>query len=123
MIFDHYVRFLNPMLERVDEKIQEARPGVDIATISPEEKGIYVLRMWVAPYFQQFLIPHMNQKLEAHDQLKKYSSTDMAGFFWVFLICSVYRVTPGALYQDDRLDSSAPRLKNSKTANISFPLM
>ncbi|CAM9561187.1 unnamed protein product, partial [Heterosigma akashiwo] len=95
MIFDHYVRFLNPMLERVDEKIQEARPGVDIATISPEEKGIYVLRMWVAPYFQQFLIPHMNQKLEAHDQLKKYSSTDMAGFFWVFLICSVYRVTPG----------------------------
>mmetsp|Transcript_27092 Transcript_27092/g.40472 ORF Transcript_27092/g.40472 Transcript_27092/m.40472 type:complete len:101 (-) Transcript_27092:2001-2303(-) len=82
MIFDHYVRFLNPMLERVDEKIQEARPGVDIATISPEEKGIYVLRMWVAPYFQQFLIPHMNQKLEAHDQLKKIQQH---GHGWLLL--------------------------------------
>jgi len=85
MIFDHYVRFLNPMLERVDEKIQEARPGVDIATISPEEKGIYVLRMWVAPYFQQFLIPHMNQKLEAHDQLKRARSWTSAAGSWCHL--------------------------------------
>mmetsp|Transcript_27096 Transcript_27096/g.40491 ORF Transcript_27096/g.40491 Transcript_27096/m.40491 type:complete len:900 (-) Transcript_27096:15-2714(-) len=41
----------------------------------------------------------------------------MAGFFWVFLICSVYRVTPGALYQDDSMKA----VREARPAHV--PLM
>ncbi|CAN0041994.1 unnamed protein product [Heterosigma akashiwo] len=78
MNFQDYKQMLERLMEVVNEKIQQARPGIDpAATIPPKEMAVYCLRIWVTPYITDFLLLHLNVKLDPALQKKNKSLTTL----------------------------------------------